>query len=760
MSSALPLGDPAETVGPEVLPPSPQELEEILRGRPTLTRWIGWRLRLLLVCVLTGCAGVFLLTKYLADQPRLQSSWKVTPEGEVKLAGTDNPTLRPYLGATLVSVKGPRGRVLPIDPAALRQSQRWISNDGQRELQRIMRASITTAAQAWPEGPVAFRFSFADGRTAQVVAQPAGYGGLPLLYWLLTAVALLLFLVGMVVPLAAPHRLNLLYALMASCQSGNLLLMAVELAQGLNAPPFMVGLDWRARIGFDLVTAAAMVAIAASFPRGLPGARAWMAAGGAIAIVTFTLSTSPGIPYAWWLVQGGTLILGVMAFGLMSWSSRHMAHPFTLVLRRFTAITLGTWALLTASVAASEARPELLHGVTTIGSMIWYVFFASLLLLVPYLSRSQQVLREFSLLAATSTVATSLDLLFVAVFSLSQFTSITLALTLSLGAYLATRQWLLGHLLGGSRLTMERLFDRLYRMAREIQIDPGRAESTLTRLMRELFEPLEVVPLHQSVTLTTVLGNGSALIVPVARLMPPASGRPAPRSLLIRHAHHGRRLFTQEDGRLVEQVMEQLHRAVSFDHAVEQGRCEERLRIAQDLHDDIGARLLTLMYQAPTPEIEDYIRHTLQDLKTLTRGLATQHHTLGHAAAEWKADLSQRLELAHLRLRWQATFDRDVDLSMVQWSALTRILRELVNNIIAHARATDVQVDLRLQEDRLTLTVSDNGQGADPQAWAHGLGLGGVRKRVKQLGGTVAWEATPPRGIACRVVVPRLSSSG
>ena len=71
--------------------------------------------------------------------------------------------------------------------------------------------------------------------------------------------------------------------------------------------------------------------------------------------------------------------------------------------------------------------------------------------------------------------------------------------------------------------------------------------------------------------------------------------------------------------------------------AVERGRSEERVRIAQDLHDDIGARLLTLMYKASSPEMEDYLRHTLKDLKTLTRGLAAPSHPLSWAVAEWKA---------------------------------------------------------------------------------------------------------------------------
>ena len=189
-------------------------------------------------------------------------------------------------------------------------------------------------------------------------------------------------------------------------------------------------------------------------------------------------------------------------------------------------------------------------------------------------------------------------------------------------------------------------------------------------------------------------------------------------------------------------------------NAMEQGRGEERLRIAQDLHDDIGARLLTLLYQAPTPEMGDYIRHTLQDLKTLTRGLAAPSHRLSDAAAEWKRDLSHRLELAHCALTWEMQADQDVDLSMVQWSALTRILRELVTNAICHARAEHVTVTLILAENMLTLRVSDDGQGQAPQQWAHGLGLSGVRKRVKQLNGEVRWFERDPVGICAEVWVP------
>jgi signal transduction histidine kinase len=258
------------------------------------------------------------------------------------------------------------------------------------------------------------------------------------------------------------------------------------------------------------------------------------------------------------------------------------------------------------------------------------------------------------------------------------------------------------------------------------------------------------------------VGDGSALLVPLPpAALPGSDDEPGPRqTLALRFARRGQRMFTKEDARLTDRVVEQLRRAVAYDKAVEHGRNEERKRIAQDLHDDIGARLLTLMYQAQTPEMEEYIRHTLQDLKTLTRGLAATDHRLSWATAEWKADITQRLDAARLHLAWSFDFDHDMLLGVVQWSALTRVLRELVSNAIYHARATRVEIVGRLENGRLTLLVADNGNGRDPKSWSHGLGLGGVRKRVKLLGGVVQWRENQPNGIVCEVFVADLAGRG
>lgn len=705
---------------------------------------------MLVGAALLGCVGLLMLARELAAAPYVDAAWRSNAHGGIELAASADPSLAPHAGQTLTSVSAGRLVIRPVDALVLQRSARWLVDDTERARHRVLHDQLFEATTA-----DSMALSFADGATIEVRPHLRGFARLPFMFWLMAGFALVLYLVAMVVALAKPSGRNLLYALMGLCQAGNLLFIAVESTIALGLPPPFPALDMPLRMAFDLLTAAAMVAAMCVHPRRLPRNRLMATGAGGIALAIIALAACGMLTHVWWWAQGGMIMLGAVGVGLLSWSYHAEAHPLAIVLRRFGVVTWATLVLLTAAVAAAEGLPAAQNNVAAVGSTIWYVFLASLLLLVPFMSRSQQIMREFSLLAAISTVATSLDLLFVAVFSLGQFASLTLSLFVSLGVYSGARQWILNQLLGSSMLTTERMFEQLYRIAREVEAHPERTPTLLSRLLRELFDPMEVTLSSQHTALTRLASGGSTMLVPVPVLggEQGASGG----SVAMRYAQRGRRLFTSEDARLTDRIVEQLRRAVAFDKAVEQGRSEERLRIAQDLHDDIGARLLTLMYKAQSSEMEEYIRHTLQDLKTLTRGLAAANHRLSHAAAEWKADLSQRLTAAHVELAWSFEFDHDVMLSVVQWSALTRVLRELVSNAIAHAQAQRVDVVFRLQSDSLELTVTDNGSGRNPRAWSHGLGLGGVRKRVKQLGGEVQWSEATPTGVCCRVRINSLS---
>jgi signal transduction histidine kinase len=715
-------------------------------------RWLGWRRRALVGLALLGCVGLFALLRALSAAPHIDAGWRTNANGQMVLASAGDANLRAHVGETLVGVLAADGRLLPPDVLLARRSPRWVVDDALRSQQLADGAAYSSALR---EGSLRLKLA-ESAAPVEVRTVPRGYSGLGSMFWLMTALALVFYLIGAVVVLVRPDERNLLFGLTALAQTTHLLLIGLDTLPGFDLPARLAPLDLWWRVSCDVITGAATLHALSVHPlrlpfQGLIAVASWAVGIGFIVTVAFN-----PIPGLWWWVQALQLSYFAAAWLALTWSYRLMPHPMAIVMRRLSLAVLSILLLLTLTVALSRGNADVQQFAGGPGSLIWYVFQASALMLVPFLSRSQQVMREFTLLAGISAVATSLDLLFVAVFALGQFTSHTLALFLALGLYAGARQWMLNLLMGSNMLTTERMFESLYRIAREIETAGGDNTEHFARLLRELFEPLELSHTTRSASGARVVGDGSTLLVPLPRL-PGIPEELQPRgSLVLRFARRGRRLFTREDARLTDRVIEQMVRAVAFDRAVEQGRNEERARIAQDLHDDIGARLLTLMYKAQSPEMEDYVRHTLQDLKTLTRGLAASSHLLSHASAEWKADIAQRLDAAHCELDWSFEFDRDINLSVVQWSALTRMLRELINNVIAHARATRVEVSAHYERGRFALHVSDDGAGRRPETWAHGLGLGGIRKRVKLLGGEVHWRENGTRGISCEIRVPEL----
>jgi signal transduction histidine kinase len=722
-------------------------------GKPLI-----WQIRLMALAALVGCVSLFALVRHLALSPALMLQWQANAQGAVELVGSSHAELRAHLGKGLshVAAPAPLDRLLELRATDLQSSTRWILQDTGRE--RVMAAQAHLSRLATQNQ---VQVHMGDGSKVSVAPMPRGLTQLGLKFWALSALALLLYLVGVAVLLAKLRARNALFCAMALAQSGNLLLMAVQHVNGLGLPAFFVAVDLPLRTTLDIVTAAACLNAVLLPPLRpvLPWrlvASLWLAV---IAVILALLTHQLAPAWAW--TQGVCLLLLTLTVLSLTASHRQEPNPLALLLRRFASATLGTLLLLMAAVLAAGPVPADQLSVAQAGSALWYVFLASVLLLMPFMSRSQQVMREFALLAGVSTVATSLDLLFIAAFSLSQFASLSLAVFLALGIYAASRQWLLNFMIGARPLTAERMFERLYRVVRAVETRPAQAATLMTGLLREMFEPLEVKAVPRTTHQPRIAADGAALMVPLPQTAPTQGSHAVGHAgaVLLRFAGRGRRMFTEDDARLASQVLEQIVRAVAYDQAVERGRSEERARIAQDLHDDIGARLLTLMYQAQNPGMEDYIRQTLKDLKTLTRGLAATDHHLSHAVGEWKADITQRLVAAHIELHWSFQYDHDLALSMTQWSALTRILRELVTNAIYHANAAHVTIEGKLEDGAFYLTVSDDGRGTDPRLWAHGLGLGGIRKRVKTLNGDVTWLQQPTGGVRCEVKVSKLTET-
>jgi signal transduction histidine kinase len=90
--------------------------------------------------------------------------------------------------------------------------------------------------------------------------------------------------------------------------------------------------------------------------------------------------------------------------------------------------------------------------------------------------------------------------------------------------------------------------------------------------------------------------------------------------------------------------------------------------------------------------------------------------------------------------------------------ALFRIVQEALTNVAQHSHATQADVLLEKQEDRLVLIIEDNGSGFDPPSAGRPgrLGLVGMRERAEMLGGTLVVETKRGAGTSVFVEVPHV----
>lgn len=180
----------------------------------------------------------------------------------------------------------------------------------------------------------------------------------------------------------------------------------------------------------------------------------------------------------------------------------------------------------------------------------------------------------------------------------------------------------------------------------------------------------------------------------------------------------------------------------------------ERERIYRDLHDDLGAKLLQLIYAAPTPEVADQARALLADLRdVVTRSRGTPGSLL-EVLGGIRTEAEQRLRATGHRLDWQQADDvPDPELDHGHALHLHRIVREALSNIVHHARARGVRVRVAAQAAQLRLEISDDGIGL-ATAGSGGSGTAGMAARAKALDGDISWRPASIGGTKVLLNVP------
>ena len=226
-----------------------------------------------------------------------------------------------------------------------------------------------------------------------------------------------------------------------------------------------------------------------------------------------------------------------------------------------------------------------------------------------------------------------------------------------------------------------------------------------------------------------------------------------------------KRLAAQEK-QLDQHRIEQLEREkklVAMTSMIE-GQEAERMRVARDLHDGLGGLLASIKSRFSTlpavhaseesDTVSTLIDQASQEVRRISHHMAPQALRMG-SLREAISDLANHATSSgmHVNFEWHGAETR---LSENTEIMLYRIAQELIHNVIKHARATHLLIQVNRYEHELNLLAEDDGIGfvmTDQKAQS-GLGLGSLQSRVQFLDGTWDIDSKPGEGTSISVQVP------
>lgn len=339
----------------------------------------------------------------------------------------------------------------------------------------------------------------------------------------------------------------------------------------------------------------------------------------------------------------------------------------------------------------------------------------------------------------------ALDLVLLVALDLSAESALAVALALAGWLYFPLRQlawrWLSHGALPDTREVLPQVLEIVAGGSADDAVQARRWRA----LWDSLFQPSDIEPAPPGLD-AGIHDDGQRMVVQAAGLPALALGLPG----------RGSRLFSPADARRASEICQLVHQGLASHQAWEQGARAERQRIASDLHDDLGARLLSIAHTSESPRVADLAREALNDMRLAVRGLTVPAVDLDDAMARWRAEWVGRLAEAGVQVDWQGGDPPALRLGARLDVQLTRVLREAANNILRHSAATHCQVHFDWSDDALALTIVDGtkaadmatqamttaGEAARPAMITAGRGLAFMSRRIEGLGGRFAAHAT------------------
>ncbi|GLR15591.1 sensor histidine kinase [Portibacter lacus] len=199
------------------------------------------------------------------------------------------------------------------------------------------------------------------------------------------------------------------------------------------------------------------------------------------------------------------------------------------------------------------------------------------------------------------------------------------------------------------------------------------------------------------------------------------------------------------------------------------GQERERTRMSKEIHDGVGPMMSTIklqvdaLYGLATNEkvkskldsINQMIIDTSRDIRQISHdlmpsslkdfGLVTAIENMAKRINEHN---SMNITIFYQLKIEEGILDHVIELNIF------RIVQEVINNAIKYSECTEIHIQLRTYDDKLQLTIEDNGKGMNIEEVESGMGLQNIATRVKTLHGIFEMESSPGNGLLSQIIIP------
>ncbi|MGJ8688964.1 MAG: ATP-binding protein [Gammaproteobacteria bacterium] len=179
---------------------------------------------------------------------------------------------------------------------------------------------------------------------------------------------------------------------------------------------------------------------------------------------------------------------------------------------------------------------------------------------------------------------------------------------------------------------------------------------------------------------------------------------------------------------------------------LQQAAEKERLNIYRDLHDDVGSKLLSIVHADRNSNLADMARSALESLRHAVSKANNPDQAIAPFLQDIQEETELRLQGSGHEVQWsQSIADNALIVPSKAAFTINRILKEVVSNIIRHASADHVEIQIRCDEEQWIIQIKDNGRGFDRHG-PMGNGINNILSRAEEINAIASWETTFDHG--------------